>query len=52
MVDAWARVRVAGVARGQRLGARLASSTVPLVHEVGGEDATEIDVDVSFDWDG
>jgi len=52
MVDAWARVRVAGVARGQRLGARLTSSTVPVVHEVGGEDATEIDVDVSFDWDG
>ena len=54
LVEAWARVRTEGVARGQCLTAQVAATPLPSLDDddVGGEDATEIDVEVSFDSDG
>jgi serine/threonine protein kinase len=55
LVEAWARVRAEGVARGQRLTAQVEApplTSLDEVDDVGGADATEIDVEVSFDSDG
>jgi serine/threonine-protein kinase len=56
LVDAWARFRTEGVVRGEQLrkfrGVPKPAKPAARAHEVGGDDATLIDVDIQFDPDG
>jgi eukaryotic-like serine/threonine-protein kinase len=53
LVEAWARFRTKGVERHEQLRKfRGEALTLPARDEIGGDDATEIDVDVEFDPDG